>query len=194
MLGLMLLISACSGSTAADRGGDVDVAAAASDAEAAIANYAASLPSVPGAAPPSPTPAAAVGTRRAETPEQVVRRYTDAIARRRYDEAWRLWEGQGRASGLTGAEFADGFARYASFEATIGRPYDADGGAGQRFVTVPVTVTGMLRTGEPFRLEGPVILHKAADGIESDDPDAHYWRLRSSEMKPRPIARSRPAS
>lgn len=123
-----------------------------------------------------------------------MRRYTDAIAGRRYAEAWRMWEGNGRASGRTQQAFASSFERYASFKATIGTPFDADAGAGQRFVTVPVTVSGMLRSGEPFRLEGPVTLHKVADGIESDDPDAHRWRLRSSEMKPRPIASGRQAS
>jgi hypothetical protein len=95
---------------------------------------------------------------------------------------------------MTPQAFANSFERYASFKATIGTPFDADAGAGQRFVTVPVSITGMLRSGEPFRLEGPVILHKVADGIESDDPEAHRWRLRSSEMKPRPAALGRPAS
>jgi hypothetical protein len=173
--GLLLLTGACT---------DSDVGAIGSNTESDIANDAASL----SPARLSLRAASAVSAARQrpeEMPQQIVRRYTDAITARRYAEAWLLWEGQGSASGMTQQAFASSFARYASFKATIGTPFDADAGAGQRFVTVPVTVTGMLRSGEPFRLEGPVILHKIADGIDSDDPDAHRWRLRSSEMKPR---------
>jgi hypothetical protein len=180
-LGLLLLTGACAG---------FDVGALGSNAESYIANDAASLS--PARLSPRAASAASIARhRRDETPQQIVRRYTDAIAGRRYADAWLLWEGQGSASGMTQQAFADSFERYASFKATIGTPFDADAGAGQRFVTVPVTVTGMLRSGKPFRLEGPVILHKVADGIESNDPDAYRWRLRSSEMKPRPVAPGR---
>jgi hypothetical protein len=174
-LGLLLMTCACTGS---------DVGAVGSNVESYIANDATSLS--PARLSPRAASAASTARRRPdETPQQIVRRYTDAIAARRFADAWLLWEGQGSASGMTQQVFASSFERYLRFKATIGTPFDADAGAGQRFVTVPVTVTGMLRSGEPFRLEGPVILHKVADGIESDDPDAHRWRLRSSEMKPR---------
>jgi hypothetical protein len=183
-LGLLLLTGACTGS---------DVGAVGSNVESYIANDAASLP--PARLSPRAASAASTARQRSdETPQQIVWRYTDAIAARRYAEAWLLWEGQGSASGMAQQAFASSFDQYASFKATIGTPFDADAGAGQRFVTVPVTVTGMLRSGEPLRLEGPVILHKVADGIESDDPDAHRWRLRSSEMKPRKAAPGRWAS
>ncbi len=187
-------LTACSGS--APGGNSVDVAAAASRGESDIANYAAAP--APAAAPvpepgPSapretPTPATAASPPLASdaAPVDVLRRYFAAISDRRYGEAWRLWQGEGRASGMREEAFAASFARYATYEATIGTPGEEDAGAGQRYVTVPVTVTGTLRSGAPFRLEGPVILHKVADGIESDDPQAHAWRLRNSEMKPRP--------
>lgn len=171
----------------------VDVAAAASRAQSDIDNYAA-VPEQDAVAPaPSPTAtrvpgAAASATPVAvdATPEQVVRRYTDALAARRYAEAWALWEQQGRASGMTEAAFAASFAKYATYKATVGTPYDEDAGAGQRYISVPVTVTGTLTSGEPFRLEGPIVLHKVADGIDSDDPNQHAWYIRTSEMKSRP--------
>jgi hypothetical protein len=191
--GLVLLTGACTSSPTPTVSHDVDVGAVGCHAKPDFANYAAAIPH----ARLSSHAASAASTTRprpAETPQQIMRRYVDAIAGRRYAEAWLLWEGQGRASGMTQQAFADSFERYASFRATIGTPFDVDAGAGQRFVTVPVTVTGTLLSGQPFRLEGAVILHKVADGIESDDADAHRWRLRSSEMKPRPSAPSEPAS
>lgn len=193
---MMLAVTACS-DRKADEGNAVDVAAAASRAQSDIANYAAAperdevAPAAKPSAPATPTPAASATVApapAAATPEAVVRRYVAALAARRYDEAWALWEGDGQASGMTQAAFAASFDRYATYRASVGTPFDADAGAGQRYITVPVTVTGTLRSGAPFRLEGPVILHKAADGIESDDPHAHDWRIRSSEMKPRPTA------
>ncbi|MCU6455770.1 hypothetical protein LPN01_16950 [Sphingomonas sp. A2-49] len=129
-----------------------------------------------------------MATAPAETadPADVVRRYAAAISAQRYADAWALWEGQGRASGMTEAAFAASFRKYAAFNAAVGTPYDADAGAGQRYVTVPVVVTGTLVSGAPFRMQGPIVLHRVADGIDSDDPEAHAWRIRSSDMKPRP--------
>ncbi len=180
----LLAVGGCSGG--GNGGNTVDVAAAASKAESDIANYAA-LPdaSAPAAAPSPAASTTPVAGADDVSPAGVVRRYTDALAARRYDEAWALWDDGGAASGMTREAFAASFERYATYRATVGTPFDADAGAGQRYITVPVVVTGSLKSGGPFRLEGPVVLHKAADGIESDDPHAHDWRIRSSEMKPR---------
>jgi hypothetical protein len=198
--GLAVATAGCSGPEAG--GNSVDVAAAASRAQSDIANYAA----VPAqdAATPAATPTAIpmptvrpAGTLPAiadnASPTDVVRRYTDALAAGRYGEAWALWDENGTASGMSSAAFAKSFDTYATYRATIGTPYDADAGAGQRYITVPVTATGTLKSGGPFRLEGPIVLHKAADGIESDDPHAQAWRIRSSEMKPRPASSEAPA-
>lgn len=191
--GLALATAGCSGSET--DGNSVDVAAAASRAQSDIANYAAvpaqdAATDTPTPAPTLPPTAQPVGTPPAiaddASPVDVVRRYTDALAAGRYAEAWALWDEHGTASGMSSDAFATSFDKYATYRATIGTPYAADAGAGQRYITVPVTITGTLKAGGPFRLEGPVVLHKAADGIESDDPHAHAWRIRSSEMKPRP--------
>jgi hypothetical protein len=172
-----LVMAGCSDPRAAAQANAVDVAAAASRAQSDIANYAAVPERASGRREPALPDDAA--------PEVVVRRYVAALAARRYGEARALWDGGGQASGMTEAAFAASFARYATWHATVGTPFDADAGAGQRYVTVPVTVTGTWVSGKPFRLEGPVVLHKVADGIDSDVPHAHAWRIRSSEMKPR---------
>lgn len=208
-IGMLLATAGCSGA-GSQNGNGVDVAAAASRGESDIANYAAGADAEPRIAVPSaevtakpmpaPAPAPTPAGETAATPDQdpasmrdaasaraLVRRYTDALAARRYDAAWALWDEDGRASGMTRAAFAASFARYASFDASVGTPFDADAGAGQRYITVPVVVTGRLTSGDAFRLEGPVILHKVAEGIEGDDPGRHAWRIRRSEMKPKPI-------
>ncbi len=193
-----IALAACSDPVPGAGDNNVDVAAAASRAQSDIANYAAvhraepeaaaSPVKVPQPREPLAEPAAI------EAADAVVRRYFAAIADRRYDEAWALWDGGGAASGMSRDAFAASFARFATYRATVGTPTDPDAGAGQRYVTVPVVVTGTLQSGEPFRLEGPVVLHTIAAGIESDAPDAHAWRIRNSELKPRPLAAQKPAS
>lgn len=187
---IILGLAACSGGGGDDNA--VDVAAASRD-RSDVARDATSDRGTPpsigqiaavGAGAPGPI-AASDAAVEVEAPDDVVRRYVSAIAARRYGDAWRLWDRQGAASGMTEAAFAASFGRFASYDAVVGAPFGEDAGAGQRYVTVPVTVTGTLRSGEPFRLQGPVVLHTIADGIESDDPDAHAWRIRSSELKPR---------
>lgn len=175
---LALGLAACSGGGEAPAGNAPEAQAPAARQDMGTAPVATpTLVPSPVAQPPLPDDAA---------PEVVAQRYADALAAGRYDEAFALWDEDGAASGMTRQAFAASFARYASYRATVGTPYDADAGAGQRYVTVPLMVTGTLKTGGPFRLEGPLVLHKAADGIESDDPHAHAWRIRSSELKPRP--------
>ena len=192
-LAMVLALTACSG-RGDGAGNEVDVGAAASRAQADIANYAAMPAPRPTASPaPRPTPVRSATASPAPiaddaAPDAVVARYFDAIGARRYGEAWALWDEDGAASGMTQAAFAASFDPYASYRAKIGTPFDADAGAGQRYITVPVVITGTLRSGKPFRLEGPVMLHKGADGIESDDPHAHAWRIRNSELKSRPLS------
>lgn len=150
-------------------------------------------PPAPAAAPSTATPTAAASTLPAAAavplsddapPEAVVRRYGEAIAARRYGEARALWADDGRASGMSPAAFAARFDRYARFDLHVGAPRDPDAGAGQRYVTIPVEVTGTLRTGAPFRLQGSLVLHKVADEIDGDQPHMHAWRIRSGELRP----------
>ncbi|GGB18012.1 hypothetical protein GCM10011380_04450 [Sphingomonas metalli] len=53
---------------------------------------------------------------------------------------------------------------------TIGAPVDGDAGMGQRYVTVPFAIGDR---------HGSALLHRIADGFDSDDPRAHDWRVRT---------------
>lgn len=192
-----VLLSACSDDGDGGRANAVDVSAAANRAEGDIANYAALKP--PSRPTPTPQPtttpspdasvaAFAPGDQGSEAAAAgVVRRYVTLIGAGRYREAQALWSDGGKRSGMSAAAFAASFAGYASFTAAIGTPADGDAGAGQRYVTVPVHVTGTLRQGGPFVLDGPVVLHRVADGIDTPDPADHLWRIDRSALAPRPI-------
>lgn len=197
----LALLAACSNGEA--DGNAVDVSAAANRAEDDIANYAAqhaaTRAAIASRAPgvvltattprePSPQPprVAAPGDQGSEAAAaDVVRRYVAAIGAGRYREAWALWGDAGKRSGLTADEFAATFAPYASFAADVGMPFGGDAGARQRFVTVPVRVTGTLKTGGAYVLAGDVVLHRVADGIEAPDPVYHLWRIDRAELKQR---------
>lgn len=175
----------------------------AADAAQALAGRPVGGPAAHAVAPRPPTvPAATPGPYASPTPAAtdqggvagalaLVQRYEAAIAAGDYHAAWSMWEGGGRASGMSAAAFATSFAPYARYKPTVGTPFDADAGAGQRFVSVPVTITGTLKTGAPFMLQGPIMLHRVSDDIETDDSRDHEWRISSSAIKPHPLPANR---
>jgi hypothetical protein len=123
-----------------------------------------------------------------KTAQGAVRRlqqYCDAVATRRYGDAYRLWSDDGRASGLTEQQFADSFAKYAAYDCHIGPPGRTDGAAGSIYVDIPVMVTGALTRGGGFRLEGPVTLRRVND-VDGSTAEQRRWHLASSGLKPRP--------
>lgn len=116
---------------------------------------------------------------------KVLRRYATALSERRYAEAYRLWGDEGRRSDMDQRTFAGSFAKYASYSTDVGAIGAVDAGAGQRYVTVPVRVTGKLRDGRPFTLEGPVTLHRTAD-IDGATTEQRAWRIYASDLDLRP--------
>ena len=137
-------------------------------------------------APPAPTATPSSGATTADTADaaaEVVRQYHARIAARDYDTAYHLWEPG--AVGVPASAFAASFAKYADYRADVGTPGAIDAGAGQRYVTIPVRVTGHLTDGGGFALVGSMTLHRVAD-IDGATPEQRGWRIRSSALKPRP--------
>lgn len=199
LLSLLFVLGACSVQPAANRTADVN--AAAEQAQADIDTYAAN------AMKPAPVPMAAT-SRPAATPSpgvdrspvseasfapdsaqgaaDVVQRYFASIEAKKYDAAYRLWGEGGKASRMSARQFADSFARYASYHAEVGAPGDVDAGAGQRYVQVPVTVYGVLADGKlPFRRAGNVTLHRTGD-IDGATAEERSWHIREIGLKPPP--------
>jgi len=144
-------------------------------------------PTPPAAATTSPVANSAAPADSAEAAADVVRHYFALIGAGKYRDAWALWDIGGKASGMSADAFAASFAKYASFKADVGAPGDVDAGAGQRYVTVPVVVSGTLKSGGGFRMEGPVTLHRVGD-IDGATPAQKRWHIRSTDLKPRPDA------
>ena len=174
----LLLLAGCGDGAPANVAGTTNATTAPTVADAVPA-----LPK-PAATPgPAAPPADAVAPDSATAAADVVRRYEAAIAARRYGVAYRLWEPD--AAGMTAQAFAASFARYAEYRADVGTPGRIDAGAGQRYVTVPVRISGTLRQGGRFALEGPITLHHVAD-IDGAGREQREWRIRSSDLTPRP--------
>ncbi len=192
-------LTACSADPPANTVADVN--AAAQKAQSDIDTYAANtLEPVPLPSPidgpvrtdpiPSPAVKAAAAPNGAEAAADVVRRYFTLIAARKYPAAYRRWGAGGTASGMTQRQFAGSFAKYATYNAKVGTPGEIDAGAGQRYVEIPVKVSGTLaRNQRPFRLEGVVTLHRVGD-IDGATAAERDWHIRDIALKPSPDAMS----
>lgn len=188
---LALLLAGCGGGETTGNDAAANAAAPTEPVPAAGAptpvTPATTLPAgdgIPGvsAPPPAPSPTGEPGAAEAA---QVVRDYFAAIGDKRYGEAWRLWQGGGQASGMSQAAFAQSFAKYAEYRATIGTPGRIDAGAGQRYIQIPVEVSGKLRDGTSVSMAGPVTLHRSGD-IDGATAEQRAWRISDSGVKPRP--------
>lgn len=187
------VLAACSGSTTGNKATPADVNAAAAEAQGDIDTYAANqlsdrapvVAASPVRMPGRDTPVAAKEQDDPAAPNTVVRAYFAAIAAHDYAAAYRLWEDDGAASGLSPRAFGASFAKYATFDAEVGNRGPIEAGAGQRDVVVPVRVRGTLAaSGQPFVLAGPVALHRTvADGASSEQRN---WRIRDTALRPEP--------
>jgi hypothetical protein len=136
-----------------------------------------STPSDPNAIPASEkTPAAA---------KQVLDDYFAALATRQYRKAYRMWSGNGAATGMTEAEFAASFAKYKIYDGRAFKAGDTEGAAGSIYIEFPVTVTGILAKGGGFHLSGPMTLKRVND-VDGSTAEQRRWHISSSGLKPRP--------
>ena len=186
----LLLITACSGPAPVENNAAAGTTAPLPTTSSAMA---AKPPAMP---PPEPVEAAPEPSAPDERPGvavdataaaavQTLARYHRLIARHDYAPAWALWSDGGRASGMSEPAFAESFARYASWDATIGTPGRPEGAAGSVYIDIPVTVTGALVNGEPFRLEGPMTLRRVND-VPGSTAEQRRWHIAASGLKPRP--------
>ena len=136
-------------------------------------------PQSPNAA--APTPSTPKDETSAEAAADLLRAYYDAIATRRYEEAYRLWWNAGRASGQTFDQFRGGFADTAGVEATIEPPGRIEGAAGSRYVEVPVTVHARMRSGESQCFTGSYTLRRSE--VDGAGEEQRRWRIYSAAMR-----------
>jgi len=143
-------------------------------------------PAAPQAGQPEASlPEAPIEAGSAQAAGQVVQRYGALLEERRFAAARRLWSDSGRASGLSEAEFAAAYDKYAAVHATVGAPGDTEGAAGSIYVEVPMTLSGTLKAGGAFRLAGPVTLRRV-NNVPGSTAEQRRWHISASGLKPRP--------
>ena len=142
----------------------------------------ASAPPPPHVDPNAPPPAdekSALGAARR------LQEYCDAVATKRYRDAFAYWGDGGKRSGLTFEQFRASFAKYGAYDCHIGNPGGMEGAAGSSYVTIPLQVTGVLAKGGGFVLEGPVTMRRVND-VDGSTAEQRRWHIESSGLKPRP--------
>jgi hypothetical protein len=144
-------------------------------------------PGTPGGLPDDRTPIAEgpFAKTSAQGAGQVVQTYFALIEGGKYRRAWALWSDNGRASGMNARAFARSFDKYAEYHAQIGAPGRIEGAAGSLYVDVPVVAYGRLKSGEPFRLKGPVTLRRC-NNVPGCTAEQRQWHIASTGLKPRP--------
>lgn len=111
----------------------------------------------------------------------VIRDYYASIGGQSYARAYALWADDGRASRQTPEQFADGFARTAQVSVSIGEAGAEDAGAGQRSITVPVTVDARQDDGGVRRYIGSYVLRRSV--VDGASPDQRAWRIASADLR-----------
>jgi hypothetical protein len=116
-------------------------------------------------------------------PADVVKRYYSAIESGDYATAYSLWEGAGKASGQTLAQFEHGFAQTERTTATISDSVRVEGAAGSQYATVPVMVEAITREGKRQHFAGTYTVRRAmADGAT---PEQRTWHIYSAHLAAR---------
>lgn len=131
------------------------------------------------AVPPQP-PAAA--DRRAAA--AVVARFFADLGAHHAPSAWRAWD-RGRADPAARAALQARLSRYAHVAAAVGTPGRVDAGAGQRYITVPLTLAATGRGPRRVRLRGEAVLHRTG-AIDGATADQRRWRITAITLKAAP--------
>ncbi len=146
-------------------GGLADEADRTSEPAAAAPSPAAIPGAAPNYAPPVLTPEAARGEKGARN---VLLSWAQAMEDRAFDAAFALY---GRNSGVNRADFAATFADYKTITVAFGDGA-IEGAAGSSYYEVPVTLTGAMHDGSPYKREGTITLRRV-----NDVPGAEPWQL-----------------
>lgn len=143
--------------------------------DAGIGADGASSPADPGtglATADGPGPAEAIA---------VVKAYYESLNARSFGGAYRLWSGDGSASGQSPQQFADSFAQVAGMTVEIMEPGRIDAAAGSRYIEVPVAVKTTRADGSVHRYAGAYTLRRAvADGAGNEQ---RSWRIASADLR-----------
>lgn len=111
----------------------------------------------------------------------VVRAYYGAINGGSMATAYRMWSNDGRASGQSPQQFADGFAQTAEVSVEIMQPGRIDAATGARYIEVPVAVAATQRDGSIRRYVGAYTLRRSV--VDGASADQRTWRITSADIR-----------
>ena len=129
----------------------------------------------------APLPAMAQGAGSPEAASGVIQTYYAAIDRGNFRGAYRLWDGDGRASGKSYANFRAGFSATAHTRVVTGTPRNGDAGMSQRWIDVPVDVWATLKNGKRQHFVGYYRLHRVVEGVSANPADSR-WHIASAKL------------
>jgi hypothetical protein len=144
-------------------------------------------PGEPGGLPNDRTPVSegTIDPKSAQGAGQVLQRFGGLLEQRQFAEAYRLWSDDGRASGLSEAEFVAAYDNYAEIHSEVGSPGQTEGAAGSIYVDVPFRLYGKLKSGAPFNQVGSTTLRRVND-VPGSTEEQRRWHIYRSELKQRP--------
>ncbi|MBW4331233.1 MliC family protein [Stakelama sp. CBK3Z-3] len=126
---------------------------------------------------------------------KVLQRYYVAIVSGDYTKAYGLWDNNGAASGMNARQFASAFEPYSAYRADIGEPSDVKMQGSDRFVDVPIILTGTRSDSGAFRKEGRARLHQtASESGATRDAGESDWRIASIDFAASPAANATPVA
>lgn len=158
-------------------------------AEAVPVDPATLKPGEPGGLPddrtPLEEPSGSIDPKSAEGAGQVMQLFGGLLEQEKFAEAYRLWSDNGRASGLSEAQFAAAYDKYAEIHSEVGKPGQSEGAAGSIYIDVPFRLYGKLKSGAPFNLVGPVTLRRVND-VPGSTEEQRHWHIAKSALSARP--------
>lgn len=114
----------------------------------------------------------------------MIRDYYAAIARGDHAAAYRMWGGEGVASGKTYDAFAAGFANTARVAVSVGPTGPVGAAAGSRYTEIPVRVDAMLRDSTAQQFIGTYVMQRSE--VDGATPAQRHWHIASAKLRPVP--------
>jgi hypothetical protein len=143
-------------------------------------------PGEPGGLPDDRTPVeeGPIDPKSGQGAGQVLQRFGGLLEQRKFAEARKLWSDDGKASGMTEAEFVAAYSKYSEIHSEVGAPGQMEGAAGSAYVDIPFRLYGKLKAGGTFNLVGPITLRRVND-VPGSTEEQRRWHIYRSGLKPR---------
>ena len=82
-------------------------------------------------------------------------------------------------------EFAAAYEKYKTINIELGEGR-IEGAAGTVYYEAPVVMEGELQSGEPYRMEGPVVVSRV-NNVPGASTEELEWHIATSDLRPKPV-------